>query len=136
MWSSALYVKFETGFCSIVPMSPDSHSDFRIRDSRQVSGWYDLVALQLQEDTWYHYTVIYNARTEKAISFVNGEVAFIMENVPTNRFAKQILLGGDVFQPSFEGDICELVIYNEAKDFDFVAQDHENYLQAPGFIGN
>ncbi len=136
MWSSALYVKFETGFCSIVPMSPDSHSDFRIRDSRQVSGWYDLVALQLQEDTWYHYTVIYNARTEKAISFVNGEVAFIMENVPTNRFAKLILLGGDVFQPSFEGDICELVIYNEAKDFDFVAQDHENYLQTPGFIGN
>ena len=136
MWSSALYVKYETGFCSIVPMSPDSHSDFRIRDSREVSGWYDLVALQLREDTWYHYTVIYNARTEKAISFVNGEVAFIMENVPTNRFAKLILLGGDVFQPSFEGDICELVIYNEAKDFDFVARDHENYLQTPGFIGN
>ena len=59
-----------------------------------------------------------------------------MENVPTNRFAKLILLGGDVFQPSFEGDVCELVIYNEAKDFDFVARDHENYLQTPGFVGN
>ncbi|MBR1861552.1 MAG: EAL domain-containing protein [Lachnospiraceae bacterium] len=134
MWSSALYVKFETGFCSIIPMSPDSHSDFRIRDSKEVSGWYDLVALTLQENIWYHYTVTYNARTERAISFVNGEVAFIMDNVPTNRFVKLILLGGDVFQPSFVGNICEVVFYNEAKDYDFVAKQHEDYISNPDFI--
>ncbi len=133
MWSSALYVKFETGFCSIVPMSPDSHSDFRIRDSKEVSGWYDLVALTLQENVWYHYVVTYNAITERAISFVNGEVAFIMDNVPTNRFVKLIILGGDVFQPSFVGNICEVVFYNEAKDYDFVAKLHQDYVTNPDF---
>ncbi|MCR4618302.1 MAG: EAL domain-containing protein [Lachnospiraceae bacterium] len=136
MWASALYVKYETGFCSIIPMSPDSHSDFRIRDSREVSGWYDLVALTLREGIWYHYTVTYNARTERAVSFVNGEVSFIMENVPTNRFAKLIIVGGDVFQPSFEGDICEITFYNEAKDYDFVATEHENVINNPDYVGD
>ncbi len=133
MWSSALYVKFETGFCSVVPMSPDSHSDFRIRDSREVSGWYDLVALTLQEDKWYHYVVTYNARTERAISFVNGEVAFIMDNVPTNRYVKLIYLGGDVFQPSFVGNICEVIFYNESKDYDFVSDLHKSYVSDKNF---
>lgn len=134
-WTAALYVKFETGFCSIVPTAWEGHSDLRIRDSKEVNGWYDISGLSLTENMWWHYVATYNAKTETAIAFINGEVVNIMEHVPTNRYVVRIMLGGDVFQPSFVGDLCELVIYNEAKDYDFVYDLHQSYVTNPKFIG-
>lgn len=135
LWSAALYVKFETGFCAIVPTAWEGHSSFRIRDSKEVNGWYDLSAVSLWENKWTHYVVTYNAKTETAVVFLNGEVAARRDNIPTNRYVKRIMLGGDVFQPSFHGDICEIEIYNETKDYDFVKELHQSYVKAPGFIG-
>ncbi len=131
-WASALYVEFESGFCSILPLAWEGVSDFRIRDFKEVNGWYDLSACQLREHQWAHYVASYNAKTETAIAYINGQVVAIMEHVPTNRYVKGIILGGDVFQPSFIGNICELVIYNEAKDYDFVKQLHEDYKYKKG----
>jgi len=132
-WTSAIYVKFETGFCSIIPYAWDSVSDFRIRDSKEVNGWYDLSAAPLLPNRWVHYVVTYNAKTESAVAFINGEVVGILQNIPTNRYAKSIILGGDVFQPSYVGSICELVIYNEPKDFDFISDLHQSYVQREDF---
>lgn len=132
-WTSALYIKFETGFCSIIPYAWDSVSDFRIRDSKEVNGWYDLSAAPLLPHRWAHYVVTYNSKTENVVSFINGEVVGILQNVPTNRFAKSIIIGGDVFQPSLVGSICELVIYNEPKDFDFISELHQSYVQREDF---
>lgn len=133
-WTAALYVKFETGFCAIIPYAWDSVSDFRIRDSKEVNGWYDLSAAPMLPNRWVHYAVTYNAKTESAVAFINGEVVGILQNVPTNRFAKSIIVGGDVFQPSLVGSICELLIYNEPKDFDFISELHQSYVQNPEFI--
>lgn len=132
-WVSALYIKFESGFCSIMPLAWEGNSDFRIRDSKEVNGWYDVSGCQLRENEWVHYVISYNARTERAVAFVNGEVVGLLDNVPTNRYVKWIILGGDVFQPSFIGNICELVIYNEPKDYDFVQALHQSYVQTEGF---
>lgn len=134
-WVSAIYIKFESGFASILPLAFEGLSDFRIRDSKEVNGWYDVSGRPLTEDIWWHYTISYNAKTECATSFINGDVVGILENVPTNRYVKWIILGGDVFQPSFIGNICELVIYNEAKDHIFVKELHESYVNNPKFIG-
>ena len=134
VWASAIYVKFESGFASIIPLSPDQHSDVRIRDSREVLGWYDLPACQLRENEWAQYIFTYDAQSEKAVSFINGEVVFVYENVPANRFVKWIIVGGDVFQPSFEGTIGEILIYNEAKDFEFVKQLHQSYVSREDFV--
>lgn len=132
-WTSVLYVKFETGFFSICPLAWEGHSDFRIRDSREVNGWYDINSCQLQKDFWWHFIISYNANTETATVFVNGDVLSILKEVPTNRYVKRIILGGDVFQPSFIGNICELVIYNEAKDYDFMKELHESYINNEKF---
>lgn len=134
-WTSVLYVKFETGFMGISPLAWEGHSDFRIRDSREVNGWYDASACQLQKDLWWHFIVSYNANTETATTFVNGDVLAVMKEIPTNRYVKRIVLGGDVFQPSFIGNICELVIYNEAKDYDFMQELHEAYINNEKFVG-
>ncbi|MBO5489095.1 MAG: hypothetical protein J5972_04225, partial [Eubacterium sp.] len=132
---AALYVKFETGFCSIIPYAIDGQSSFRIRDSKEVNGWYDGFAIRLWDNTWYHYVVTYNARTETATAFINGEVVAIMENVPTNRFVKRIMVGGDVFQPSMQGNICEVIIYNEAKDHETIYNMHQDYVTRKDFMG-
>ena len=133
-WTSAFYVKFETGFCSIGPYAWDSVSDFRIRDSKEVNGWYDISACPLLPNKWVHYVVTYNSKTETAVAFINGEVVGLLQNIPTNRYVKSIILGGDVFQSSFKGNICELVIYNEPKDFDFIRDLHQSYVQREDFI--
>jgi EAL domain-containing protein (putative c-di-GMP-specific phosphodiesterase class I) len=133
-WTAAFYIKFESGFCGIIPSAWEGHSDFRIRDSKEVNGWYDLSALTLSENTWWHLVVSYNAKAEKALLYINGEVVSLLENVPTNRYVKWIMLGGDVFQPSFVGNLCELVIYNEAKDYDFVKELHRSYVENEKFI--
>ena len=134
-WSSALYVKFESGFMGIVPLAFEGNSVCRIRDSRNVNGWYDVAACTLTDRSWYHYVMTYNAKTESAMVFVNGEPVGHLENVPVNRFVNRVMVGGDVFQPSFNGHICELVFYNEVKDYDFIKQLHWSYTQRENFIG-
>ena len=133
LWVSSLYVKFEVGFASMLPLAWEGHCDFRIRDSKGVIGWYDVSACKLQEKSWTHFAIMYNAKNETATSFLNGEVAGIMENVPTNRYVQQIILGGDVFQPSFKGNICEVVVYNEAKDYEFMKELYKSYVKKEGF---
>ena len=77
----------------------------------------------------------YNAKTESAMVFINGEPVGHLENVPANRFVNRVVVGGDVFQPSFNGHICELIFYNEVKDYDFIKQLHWSYTQKENFIG-
>ncbi|MCR4587146.1 MAG: EAL domain-containing protein, partial [Lachnospiraceae bacterium] len=83
VWTSALYVKFETGFLSINPLGPDDNSIVRERDSTEVNGWYDLSGLKLTENTWWHYVVTYNAKREILTSYINGEMTNRLEHVPT-----------------------------------------------------
>lgn len=132
-WVCSLYIRFEVGFAAILPLAWEGHSSFRIRDSKGPIGWYDVPNCRLAENKWTHITCVYNAKTETAIIFMNGEPIEQVEEVPTNRYVKQIMLGGDVFQPSFRGHMCELVIYNEAKDYEFVKNMFNSYVEREGF---
>lgn len=133
-WTCAMYTKFETGFCAIIPLAWESVSSCRIRDSKDINGWYDASGAPLQPNVWSHYVVTYNAKTETLVAFINGEVVSIVENIPTNRFTRLIRLGGDPYQPSFIGNLCELVIYNEPKDYDAVKELHHSYSTHENFI--
>ena len=135
LWVSAFYAKFEGGFCSILPLAWEGVSDFRIRDYKDLNGWYDVSGGRLRENVWTHFVVSYNAKTETAFAFINGERVGALENVPTNRYVTKIILGGDVYQPSYIGNMCELVIYNEAKDYDFVKELHEYYVTREDYVG-
>ena len=76
----------------------------------------------------------YNAKTETAVVFLNGEPVGRLENVPANRFVNLALLGGDMYQPSFNGNICEVIFYNEVKDYDFAKELHRSYTSNEKFI--
>ena len=132
-WTAVLYIKCETGFYAICPLAWEGHSDFRIRDSREFNGWYDASACQLHQDYWWHVVITYNANTEIGTYFINGDMIDQSVDVPTNHYVKMITIGGDVFQPSFVGRVCEIVIYNETQDYDFVKELHRSYIEAENF---
>ena len=134
-WASAIYVKFETGFASFAPLAWEGHASYRIRDSREVNGWYDTATCYLDKGLWWHVVMTYNSYTEMARIYINGDPIAQSENVPTNRFVKRIMIGGDVFQPSIKARICELMIYNDPKDFDFIRDLYESYVNNPEFVG-
>ncbi len=135
MWASVYFMKFETGFASFNPLAWEGHSDFRIRDSREVDGWYDSSSCQLEAGYWWHIVISYNADTETALSFINGDPIGLQKNVPPNRFVKRIMIGGDVYQNSYIGSVCELLFYNEAKDYDFVRDLYHGYIEREDFVG-
>ncbi len=133
-WGAAIYIKFETGFCAMIPLAREGKSDIRVRYSVEVNGWYDIFSKAVEENVWTHFAVTYDAKTEELSSFINGEKMKTLKDVPTNRFVKWIILGGDVFQPSFIGDICELKIYNEAKDYKYIKELYDNYVSDDRFL--
>lgn len=78
-WRCALYVKYETGFFGMIPIAWEGHSSFRIRDSKEVDGWYDISGCKLQVNEWSHYVVSYNAKTETAYAYINGQLVGSMK---------------------------------------------------------
>lgn len=134
LWVCSLYIKFDIGFSAILPLGWEGVSDFRIRDSRGAIGWYDAIGPVLKENVWTYVMVIYNAKNETATLCINGEVVGILENVPTNRYVTRIILGGDLFKPSFKGQLCDLVFYNAAKDYEFVKEMYRSYVERDGFL--
>lgn len=134
-WTAAMYIRCETGFYSLVPFAWEGHSCFRNHISSEINGWHDVSAVWLQANYWWHFVVSYNVRTEIASIIINGEVLGQLKNTPANHLVKLIELGGDIFQPSFVGDICELMIFNEVKDYEFIKELHNSYIMDEKFVG-
>ncbi len=132
-WACALYIRHDIGFATISPLAWEASSNFRIWNSIGIGGWYDVPTPIFKEGVWTHYSIVYNAKTEVMKAYMNGELIGSLENVPANRHAEQFVLGGDAFQPSFNGNLCELVIYNEVKNDSFVKQQYESYVNREGF---
>ena len=118
----------------IIPHAWEGHSTFRIRDSKNVNGWHDTAGCQFPVGVWVHTAAIYNAKTETTVFMINGDVLATSENVPTQRFVKRILFGGDVFQNSIKADICELKLYNDVKSPVEIKEMFEEYTSEPDFI--
>ncbi len=132
-WSSAIFVKFETGFSSIVPKAWDSECSFRIRDYKNLRGWYDATSNIFREKRWIHVAATYNAKTEKAMFYRNGVAISIQDDVPVQRFVRKIYLGGDIYQRSLDCRICDLNIYNEVKSGEEISKMYEAYINDSKF---
>lgn len=133
-WACALYLRHDIGFVTISPLAWEDSSDFRIWNAIGIGGWYDVPTPKLEVDVWTHYTIVYNSKTEIMKAYVNGELQGQLENVPANRHVEQFVLGGDAFQPSFNGNLCELVVYNEVKEDAFIKQQYETYVNRHNFL--
>lgn len=114
-WTSALYIKMETGFVSICPLITDGNASFRVRDARVINGFYDTMCCRFPLNIWTNVTVSYNADIEQVTLYINGKLVGISENIPILYFTKNVMLGGDIYQDSFKGDIAEFTVFNQVK---------------------
>lgn len=130
-WTSILYVKYETGFVAIVPNAWEGHSTYRIRDSRNVDGWHDTPACQFPDNKWMHIAITYNAKTDTTAFYYDGQLLGTEDEIPTQRLAKRILLGGDVFQQSYCGTICDVMFYSEVKSPEEINELYVSYIKNP-----
>ncbi len=132
-WTATFYAKYETGFIAIVPYAWEAHSSFRLRDSKNVDGWHDTSGCNFPEKQWVHTAITYNSKTETTYFYVNGEILSHLHDIPTIRFCKRILLGGDAFQRSFTGNICEVKFFSQVLGPNEVKDMFKEYVNDPEF---
>lgn len=114
MWTSLLYTSYANGFSSVMPHSFDLKAMFRIKDTSAVNEWTDACSvIAPRHDAWNFIAVSYNYRTEISRLYVNGQPAGIFENAPMLTDPIRIIIGGDIYKPSFEGSIADFRIYDQ-----------------------
>lgn len=132
-WTSLIYAEFDNGFASLVPVAWEGASVYRIKDSRDVCGWHDTSCCSLILNEWIHITITYDSKSEVARYYSNGRQAGFLEHIPPLRITKQIILGGDIFQKSFQGYICDLCIYDRAISAQEIWSSYRSYVTHPSF---
>lgn len=114
-WTSLFFAEFENGFLSFLPTAWDGNCSYRIRDTRISDGWFDTPACHLQENIWTHVAFSYNYITEKTYLYINGILSGHLDNIPSLFSTKNVVLGGDIYQESFQGFVSDLRIFNDMK---------------------
>lgn len=132
-WTATVFAEYENGFFQFCPYSEFGKAVFRIRDRRQIDGWHDAMIPPLETNKWYHIVITYDSYMEEACVYVNGELGSRMEEVPPLYFLKRLYVGGDIYKPTFKGDIDQLVFYDRALTKEDVLNLHNVYLLREGF---
>ena len=134
-WSSLLYMRYEGGFTSYVPYTNagDGISCFRISDD--AAGFFDTACRAMRLKEWCHICVAYDAADETVRYFINGRRGYVGTGMPLQIGCRQVLLGGDPFQKSYEGYLSALSIYDYALSDDDMVKLYEEYTKEEGYRG-
>lgn len=135
-WTSIFYVRYQRGFCTFSPFVTGGYSIFRISEDADINGFHDALARQLPQDTWTFICVTYDHFTEIGKSYINGRKAGFRTDAPSLPACRQILLGGDPFQPSFAGYLSGVTFYEDVKSEDEVRDIYQHFCEEPGFCGS
>lgn len=135
-WTSIFYVRYQGGFCTFSPFVTGGYSIFRISEDTDINGFHDALARQIPQDTWTFVCVTYDHFTEIGKSYINGRKAGIRTDAPSLPACRQILLGGDPFQPSYEGYLSGVSFYEDVKSEDEIREIYQQFFEEPGFCGS
>jgi len=133
LWTAIVFGEYENGFFQFCPLAADDTACYRIRDRRQVDGWFDTSTAHLDPNVWYHIVITYDRYDEKSYLYINGKLIGEKEEVPALYFLKRLMVGGDIYKKSFKGYICEVIFYDSALSARDILELHEEYKTADGF---
>lgn len=134
-WTSAVYARFFGGFMSYVPDAGGGHSIFRVSEDADVNGFHDVLGRQLQEDKWFFVCLTFDAASGVLRYYINGRKIGYLTDVPILPSCRQVLLGGDPFQDSFEGVLSGVTFYDNVKSEEEIEELYEAFLTEEGFAG-
>ena len=125
MWSSLFYADFENGFVSIIPKAWNGLSVMRVMDKSEEMGYYDAVSTEKNISGWTYIAAAYNASTHDSAIFINGFLTGYKNNVVRLKNPGRIVLGGDIYQPSFQGLVAEFRVINKTLSAKDVREEYE-----------
>lgn len=125
LWTSAYYVGYENGFCSIMPRGWDMKLNFRIKDASDHDGWYDTGNQTIKSQEWIMVTACYNSANHVSTVYINGERTGLINDVINLISPKNILIGGDIYAKGFEGCVSDLRIFDQALSFEAVKRMYD-----------
>lgn len=126
LWTGVYYVGYENGFCSIMPRGWDMKLNFRIKDSSDHDGWYDVGNQTIKPQEWIMVTACYNSANHVSTVYINGERTGLLNDVINLVSPKNILIGGDIYAKGFEGCVSDLSIFDQPLSFETVKKMYES----------
>lgn len=134
-WTSAFYAKYQSHYVTYSPYVEGGCSIFRISDGT-FHGWNDMLLRALQPDnSWHFICMTYDEHSGISRSYLDGINGGILTDLPSLPACQNIYLGGDAFQPSYEGYISGLMFFNQAKSDEEISNLYEQFKREPGFAG-
>ncbi len=135
-WTSVIYSRYLGGFATFSPHIIGGGAGFRIsEDADAMNGFHDAFGRSLPLNKWSFICFSYDSRSGFAHLYMNGrKVSYIMD-VPMLSGCRQVLLGGDPFQPCYKGSISALTFFDSAKSDDEVKELYNRYFEEKGFAG-
>lgn len=134
-WSSAYYARYHNSFAAFCPYILNGNCTFRISEDSDVSGFHDIWARHLPQDEWTFVCLSYDDASSMGRIYINGRKAGFLTDMPTLTSCRQILLGGDPFQPSYEGYLSGLALFNVSLTEEDIIEMYQHFCEEPGFCG-
>lgn len=135
-WTSVIYMRYLGGFASLVPSLGGGQSIYRISEDIDMNnGWHDTFCRAAALHKWCFIAVTYDSFSESICYYINGRKAGYRVDVPTMLSCRQVLLGGDPFQKSYQGSVSALVVYDSVKTSEEIQDLYSSFLEEPGFCG-
>jgi len=135
-WVSAFYARYQGCFAAFSPFVIGGTSAFRVSEDADVNGFHDIFVRQLQQDAWGFVCLTYDGASDTNRIYINGRKAGVRVDLPSLSACRQILLGGDPFQPSFEGYMSGLTFYGYVKSEEEIQEMYQQFCKEPGFRGS
>ncbi len=134
-WSSAFFGRYFGGFISFVPHAGGGNAIFRISEDANVMGFHDVITRQALCDRWTFICVSYNSISQTSCTYINGKKSGFQVDIPVLPACKQIMLGGDIFQPSYHGYISGLKCFDHVKSDSEIWEIYQQFCSEEGFVG-
>ena len=135
-WTSAFYARYQGGFSSFCPHVVGGNSIFRIYEDNDVYGFHDAFFRQIPLYTWSFVCLTYDALSEISRTYINGRKTGFLADTPSLTACRQILLGGDPFQPSYRGYVSGVIFFRDVKSDDEIQEIYHNFCEEPEFCGS
>ncbi len=134
-WTSVFYMVYEDGFISLVPSDAKGSCVFRMKDDREPNEWFDLFCRGAVPGEWAYICISYDVITGLAKLYFNGLLNSSRIQAPNLKVVKQIFVGGDEYQESYNGRLAGLEIHHRVLSEEEIEQKFKAYQGNATFMG-
>lgn len=110
-WSSLIYGMYADGFMSFMPYAWNGVPIYRIKDDDNDNGWNDAIGERIDMN-WHTAVVTYSHKTQVSNLYMDGKCVGSKEDVPVLASPRRLVLGGDVYAPSCEAFLSEMMFFD------------------------